>query len=553
MPIGLSSFPPSTRSQIERRRFLVPGSLNTNSFDGDSPTALLDSTYVDIDVPAGTSEIEAYEEFLRRRPPETVRAYEQAMEHLSDLRRRQEERMRGELTRQVQEEQYRRTEIENRSRSLARQMEDQMRWGSSASISRPYDVHAEASQPMTAFRSGLNTLIGKFKGDQKDYLFGLEFEAFKPEGTELEFVNTAFGTDGSISPPDGFRGFEFRMEPMEFDKSHTHVKKLLKYVKENGSDVNKSCGFHTHVSHPIFFDATFIKKLMFFWIAIEDVIMSTQPHSRMSNFYCKRYLFQYINDYGHDIPRAKDELISDMSRKDRYSALNLTALQKHGTIEVRLHAGTLDEDKIINWTIFLKSIFDYVKDSYNSKVVKGLFDEEVGDEKIAKVFKLLKLPEEVSKFYTERIQKFGWRRLRSQTRLAKECILMQQEKATIEKEMGKVQKKLASKIKKLRGEAKSFREGRQNPASFSGVTPSYTNTFVDPGSDFVQQYGNVVSRAQAAMGSIGASGASGTMGSRWSNSELQQSVNQSRENLLDIVRDVTPDGGALQRLTGVTA
>jgi len=231
----------------------------------------------------------------------------------------------------------------------------------------------------------------------------------------------------------------------------------MEYLEKKKCGVNKSCGFHMHTSHPKFFDATYIKQLLMFWISIEDVIVSTQPRSRFNNAYCKRTLFQYIQDYGKEIPAAKDSLIREMRSKDRYSALNIASLEKHGTIEVRIHAGTIDPVKIINWTIFIKSIFDYVMKKYDPRVVKKLFNQEISDKKIIAVFKLLELPEEVANFYLSRINKFGWTRLRKQTKVAKECIEIQDEKIKTEKTLNKIRQQLSRRICVLRGDNHSSR------------------------------------------------------------------------------------------------
>jgi len=311
---------------------------------------------------------------------------------------------------------------------------------------------------MSGFHDGLNIIdrVVSRISSPRTYRFGLEFEAYRPEDSRMKMKGVNFGTDDSIEPPHNKEGFECRTSPLKFKDIHNLVIKLMEYLEKKKCGVNKSCGFHMHTSHPKFFDATYIKKLLMFWISIEDVIVSTQPRSRFNNTYCKRTLFQYIQDYDKEIPAAKDSLIREMRNKDRYSALNIASLEKHGTIEVRIHAGTIDPVKIINWMIFIKSIFDYVMNKYDPKVVKKLFDKEISDKKIVEVFKLLELPEEVINFYLSRINKFGWTRLKKQTKVAKECIEIQDEKIKTEKTLNKIRQQLSRRICVLRGDNHSI-------------------------------------------------------------------------------------------------
>ena len=322
--------------------------------------------------------------------------------------------------------------------------------------------------------------VPKKKRDSKPrtYRFGLEFEAYKPDGVKLEYKKSKFGTDGSIRPPEGFRGFEMRTEPLKYQEVSPYLKRLLKYVHKNNCGTNDSCGLHIHASHPQFFNAKYIQKLVFFWISIEDVIMSTQPKGRFNNYYCKRTLFQYINDYGRIIPEEKEELIREMRGKDRYSALNLAALEKHGTIEVRLHEGTLDEEKVVNWAIFMKSIFDHVMDHYNPITTRMLFNQDIDEDKINKVFEVLRLPENVVEFYKNRIKKFGWKRLKKQTEIAKECIAIQKEKLEVARKIEQIDRKLRTRIKMLRGrepEPRSILSGLTANRSLRDVMQDHVN------------------------------------------------------------------------------
>lgn len=310
----------------------------------------------------------------------------------------------------------------------------------------------------------------------RTYRFGIEIEAYRPGHVVLDFADTNFGTDGSIKPPTDlpYSGFEARSMPKKYREMTKYVKRLSKYLISSRCGVNESCGLHLHTSHPVFFDRKYLHKLIMFWSAIEDVLISTQPKSRLNSHYCQRNLFQYITDYGMTIPEAKSQMIANMGNRNRYQAMNLAALESHGTIEIRLHAGTINDDKINHWITLIMSIYEYVRTNYNRYVAKELFDQEISDEKINKVFDLLNLPEETKAFYLERIGKFGWRRLKKQTALAKECIKLQKEKNALMSPVKKVDRKLQSLIKRLKGEKPIRRPDTLRPGTvaYDEASPS---------------------------------------------------------------------------------
>ncbi len=58
----------------------------------------------------------------------------------------------------------------------------------------------------------------------------------------------------------------------------------------------------------------------------------------------------------------------------RYRSVNLLALAKHGTIEFRQHAGTLDPDKLGAWVRFLFALCDCARFSSASETFGTLWE-----------------------------------------------------------------------------------------------------------------------------------------------------------------------------------
>lgn len=267
---------------------------------------------------------------------------------------------------------------------------------------------------------------------QENYLLGIELEVIVPfEGYDkllrvADNVHTgntpfAFGSDGSIHSESKGLPHEIRgIKPFTFKELVPAITKLSEQCEEAKVFVNASCGFHLHISTEKFFNPLYLKRLIMTWVAIEDVLVATQPASRMNNGYCQRYLAQYLDhEYSQfKFSRAKKKLISDLSMNSRRNALNLHSLSKHGSIEIRLHAGTTNAEKIINWARLITAIAEYSFKKYDSEKIHALFRQEISEDKINAVFIELGLSQELSDYYKARIEKHLFKSLAKHNKAA---------------------------------------------------------------------------------------------------------------------------------------
>lgn len=208
--------------------------------------------------------------------------------------------------------------------------------------------------------------------------------------------------------------------------------------------INDSCGLHVHVSNNRFFSIRNLRKIVGLWVAIEDVMFATQPDSRLENSFCKRKLRQYVTDGFPKIPAQKAALVYELGNIDRYYALNLASMSHHGTIECRLHSGTLNPEKILNWLTLLKAIYDYALDSYDAEEVTKLFKMGTSVKKVKKVWGMLGLSDEVQEHFNKRINRFSLPKLDKQQKAAHEVMklrpLKDKANADFEKKMEEARK-----------------------------------------------------------------------------------------------------------------
>jgi len=121
----------------------------------------------------------------------------------------------------------------------------------------------------------------------------------------------------------------------------------------NNVKVNTSCGFHVHVdARNLTADA--VRRVCKSFVKHEADFDSLVPPSRRSSQWCKSNL----SALGGDIKTAFAKMdqcttVAQLQRfvclNDRYWKLNLMSMLRHGTIEFRQHAGTIEAAKVTAW------------------------------------------------------------------------------------------------------------------------------------------------------------------------------------------------------------
>lgn len=181
--------------------------------------------------------------------------------------------------------------------------------------------------------------------DNQKYI-GIELEFYsKVSGFELiqylvhaglaECVN--LGSDGSVYPPRGYNSYEMRILSTEKNLNKT-IATICSILNHVDSGVNKTCGMHVHLD----MRGRNKEKAFYNLVNSQSLLYSLNPSSRRSNSYCR--------------PTPSTDFEAYENQRD---GINKHAFSEHRTIEVRIHAGTLDKLKIINWVKLLIKIVDH--------------------------------------------------------------------------------------------------------------------------------------------------------------------------------------------------
>ena len=178
--------------------------------------------------------------------------------------------------------------------------------------------------------------------------------------------------DGSL--PSG--GFEINTAPAAGDHFIQQITEICDVLKAAGAYVDESCGLHVHADARDFKYAD-MRNLVLLWEKLEPAFMSTQSAARSRSHYCRPVGRKYADAfrtlglpdfvkakgkpngvktkffdgvYGtrsnyNDFRPARDSHYDD----SRYHNLNLHSWIYRGTVENRLHSGTIVARKIIDW------------------------------------------------------------------------------------------------------------------------------------------------------------------------------------------------------------
>ena len=241
--------------------------------------------------------------------------------------------------------------------------------------------------------------------------YEIEFFARSSHISEIQSAISDLGdfhSDGSIRPGFG-EGMEFASYPANGDNLFRNIQIVTETLNKYAAGVNTSCGLHVHL-HVAKMNNTQRANIRNWWCIFEPIFFSIVSPSRRDNEYSQSVvrLENRGDDEYDDDDRDEDRDEDGRTwQNTRYSALNLCALGEHGTYEVRLHQGTLNGEKIINWTRLLLEFFE----TFSKLELTYLRRQEVNRmshrELMIFFFKQMNLPTMLRKYVISRYREFN--------------------------------------------------------------------------------------------------------------------------------------------------
>ena len=175
--------------------------------------------------------------------------------------------------------------------------------------------------------------------------------------------------DGSVA-----NGAEV-VSPILDDSRLNEASKVTRILTQAGASVDRATGFHVHIGFNAFSNAASgesntdaLARFILNYYATHHAIGALVAPSRLRNHFCK-----VLN-------RSEAESEASWIRggnlssnfQSRYYSLNLESLRRHGTIEIRLHQGTLNGVKAIAWAKFIASMIDATKRGADLAAIEGI-------------------------------------------------------------------------------------------------------------------------------------------------------------------------------------
>lgn len=165
------------------------------------------------------------------------------------------------------------------------------------------------------------------------------------------------GYDGS--------GIEVRSPILSGARGFSELKSVMTAFTENGCAVTSGDGLHVHHDAPEYVHSQELAvRLVKSWVANEEFIESFVAPGRRNSWACVRdwspsaieYLEGKSKNSWHTPLDYAGRVVSPNSR----GALNLSSLREHGTLEFRLHQGTVDYTEAAAWIRFGQAFIDSV-------------------------------------------------------------------------------------------------------------------------------------------------------------------------------------------------
>lgn len=128
--------------------------------------------------------------------------------------------------------------------------------------------------------------------------------------------------------------------------------KVTKVLKSAGARVDTATGFHVHIGGRIFGSAGALARFALNYYAIHHAIGALVAPSRLNNRYCAVLNREQAERQATYLENGGGASYNG----NRYTSLNLDALERHGTVEIRLHQGTLNGVKAVAWAKFIEAL-----------------------------------------------------------------------------------------------------------------------------------------------------------------------------------------------------
>lgn len=152
-------------------------------------------------------------------------------------------------------------------------------------------------------------------------------------------------------------GAELVSPPLYGEDGKRQIEAAGRALASVGCSANRTCGLHVHHEVTDLSLASF-GRLFRLWyqtqVGIDELVSPSRRNGQFSH-----HLTETDVQRCESLSSMSRDLASVQLRGDRYRSLNVQSYSSYGTVEVRLHQGTVDAAKILAWVEFGQAMVAY--------------------------------------------------------------------------------------------------------------------------------------------------------------------------------------------------
>lgn len=233
---------------------------------------------------------------------------------------------------------------------------------------------------------------------------GAKTKGFKNVAVAADKYKFRIGTDGSIS--SFAKSTEISTTPARGEILHTQLQELGDALIKDELKANSSCGLHVHVDVRDY-TIEHLMNFVYIWDRVENCLYRLVSPSRRTGTYSRPWGTKFKDagvlnqkfsmeererrldaaSYG-SASEAQSYKNSRSKHNSRYHGMNLNAIPVHGTIEFRLHHGTVNPIKMRMWAAVCSALVEYAFQHTEVEIreLKGtnteILEKIIGDEEV---------------------------------------------------------------------------------------------------------------------------------------------------------------------------
>lgn len=214
-----------------------------------------------------------------------------------------------------------------------------------------------------------------------DFTFGVELEIVGP--LSMDQVRRLLPSDwrvvydGSVTATlRNHYGMEAVSPVLQGEAGITKLREVMDLLRAQGMSVNSSCGMHVHIGVRGMRTARLAKIAQAF-LKSERHFDALVPPSRLHNRYCQSNVARRIDIAAVGAASSVSGIAQLMNGGNssvhynpyRYYKLNFQSFVRHGTIEFRQHAGTVESAKACAWVRLIAGFCAWAASATTEEVV----------------------------------------------------------------------------------------------------------------------------------------------------------------------------------------